>query len=91
MGRKRQAVNLNRADIRVGIPELEQISEKPTAVEASSRDSTFTNSIGRAPCPQCNAPWAPVRNTMPPDNGKRIRHHVCRRCGHRFKSVESLC
>ncbi|MFH0825279.1 MAG: hypothetical protein V2B18_21215 [Pseudomonadota bacterium] len=46
---------------------------------------------GCAPCPFCEAPWAPVRNVLPWAGNMRVRYHVCRRCGKSFKSVEVFC
>jgi hypothetical protein len=44
--------------------------------------------IGGATCPKCGYhPWK-VTRTLPADNGPRIRHHKCAKCGHMGKSTE---
>uniref|UniRef100_A0A6M3J593 Uncharacterized protein n=1 Tax=viral metagenome TaxID=1070528 RepID=A0A6M3J593_9ZZZZ len=48
---------------------------------------TFDRRAG-ADCPMCRFPKCNVRDTMPWQDDIRIRYHVCRRCGHQFKSVE---
>ncbi|RLB88632.1 MAG: hypothetical protein DRH26_13195 [Deltaproteobacteria bacterium] len=41
-------------------------------------------------CPSCRMPGAFVRNTLPWEDGLRVRYHTCRRCGTNFKSIELL-
>jgi hypothetical protein len=41
-----------------------------------------------APCPTCGAKKAPVKSSMPREGGLKVRHHRCRGCGERFKSIE---
>lgn len=43
-----------------------------------------------ARCPHCNTPKGNVYRTLKWYAGNRLRYHCCRRCGQRFKSVESI-
>lgn len=95
MGRKRQAMIVTEAQSNIE-SEVQKVSFGGQTIGEcpntdSVKQSVYTNSIGRAPCPHCHAPWAPVRNVMPSDGEVRIRYHICRRCGKSFKSVENFC
>lgn len=51
------------------------------------------NRVSGVVCPSCkmntgSMPGGSVTNTLPWEDGLRIRYHTCRRCGGRFKSVE---
>lgn len=39
-------------------------------------------------CPKCHMSGGRVRNTLPWENGIRVRYQMCRRCGYLFKSAE---
>jgi Zn ribbon nucleic-acid-binding protein len=51
-------------------------------------DGVEYSRIDGAECPACKMPGGYVTNTLPWEDGLRIRYHVCRRCGSRFKSIE---
>lgn len=51
-------------------------------------DGVEYNRISGAMCMACKMPGGYIRNTLPWKNDIRIRYHVCRRCGTKFKSVE---
>ena len=47
------------------------------------------NRVAGVVCPSCRMfPGGSVTNTLPWEDGVRVRYHTCRRCGTRFKSVE---
>ena len=52
-------------------------------------DGVEYSRIKGAKCPICFMPGGYTQNTMPWEDGIRIRYHVCRRCGGRFKSIEA--
>ena len=63
----------------------QKIVTKPESVDTGG--VTYDRRVG-AECPMCRLPKCYVRDTMPWQDDIRIRYHVCRRCGHLFKSVE---
>jgi len=59
-----------------------------------SLDGVAYDRVQGASCPACRMnlgkmSGGSVTNTLPWEDGLRIRYHTCRRCGARFKSIES--
>lgn len=64
-------------------------AKRPVQKKREPLDGVVYDRIAGAQCPACNMPGGYVTNTLPWESKVRIRYHVCRRCGSKFKSVES--
>lgn len=63
--------------------------KKEAKVKKQPLDGVTYDRIKGARCPRCQMPGG-VTNTLPWEDDMRVRYHICRRCGGRFKSMESL-
>lgn len=63
--------------------------KKPAKLKRQPLDGVTYDRIKGAICPRCSMPGG-VTNTLPWEDGLRVRYHICRRCGKKYKSVESL-
>jgi len=73
---------------------LKKAVEKPYATTEPGKRTgipgvTYSRRRG-AMCPFCKRSKGSVLRTLPWEGETRIRYHNCRRCGGRFKSIESL-
>ena len=74
-----------------------RVAAKKTNQEKAKKqplDGVTYDRVAGVDCPACRMnlgriPGGSVTNTLPWEDGIRVRYHTCRRCGARFKSVES--
>ena len=69
----------------------EPVEEKVTR---EALDGVEYDLITGARCPRCEMylkklPGKTTTNVLPWEDGVRVRYHDCRRCGARFKSIET--
>lgn len=52
-------------------------------------DGVAYDRVNGVVCPSCKMQSGYITNTLPWEDGVRIRYHQCRRCGIKFKSTET--
>lgn len=65
-----------------------KVIKKTVRKKREPLDGVGYDRIIGAQCPACYMPGGYVTNTLPWEDSTRVRYHVCRRCGTRFKSIE---